>query len=275
MREDIIEYIGIEPGPTSIILVGVHGDEKCGPEALDKMLPILKIKRGRVLIGYGNPIAIQQDVRFVESNLNRMFKPDHMLSEKDKESYEYNRAQFLKKYFIQSDVLLDIHASSTPASQKFLICEENSTDIVKYLPFPVIVSGFDNVEPGGTDYYMNQIGKIGICAECGYESDKISTVVAIETIKAFLRIQGHIEGKIELQNQTFIQMKELYLTETNNFYLSRLFNDFEIIEENELIGVDGDKEVRASKESIILFAKNRQRVGEEAFLLGEIKRPHD
>src|ERR1700674_4153678 len=114
MTDEVIELIGKEKGSTSMILVGVHGDEKCGVEAINKILPNLQIEKGRVLIAYGNPRAIELNIRFTEANLNRMFKSNDHLSESDKKSYEYKRAQFLKKYLDQADALLDVHASFTP-----------------------------------------------------------------------------------------------------------------------------------------------------------------
>ena len=89
--KEIIELNGIQPGPTSMILVGVHGNERCGNEAVEELLPTLSIEKGRVIIVQGNPRAIEQNVRFTEMNLNRMFKPDDQLSVEEKQSYEYSR----------------------------------------------------------------------------------------------------------------------------------------------------------------------------------------
>ncbi|MEI6479932.1 MAG: succinylglutamate desuccinylase/aspartoacylase family protein [bacterium] len=271
MYENVIELVGREPGPTSMILVGVHGNEKCGVEALNKILSKLEIQKGKAFFAYGNPQSIDQNVRYTEANLNRMFKSDELLSEKEKESYEYSRAQFLKKYLDQADVLLDIHASYTPASQRFIICEPNSKEIVKYLPFSLIVSGFDQVEPGGTDYYMNSIGKIGICVECGYLGDQKSTEIAEESIYTFLRAREHVSGERQIYTQNYIQMYSIYITK-NNFKLTKEFSDFEEINLGQVIGTDGKEEVRAQKDSIILFARNVETGGEEAFLLGEKKK---
>src|SRR3990172_7593766 len=126
MFEEIVRVTGKKDGPTSIILAGVHGDEKCGVEALEAVLPTLKIEKGEVFIGYGNPEGIKKNQRYIEVNLNRMFKKDDALSEGDKTSYEYKRAQFLKNYLNQSDALLDIHASRTPTSKAFVICEASA-----------------------------------------------------------------------------------------------------------------------------------------------------
>lgn len=272
MYENIIELHGKKDGPSSMILVGVHGDERCGIEAIGKILPSLKIQRGRVLIGYGNPKAVEQNVRFVESNLNRLFRPDSELSSEQKSSYEYSRVQFLKKYFNQADVLFDVHASSIPNSERFVICEKNAKEIVKYLPVNLLVSGFDNVEPGGTDYYMNSMSRIGICLECGFKGDLQSTQMAEESILAFLKARGHIANNLVSQKQSYVKVYKKYFAKTNSFTLSKPFANFEVVKKNQLIGIDGQEEVRATKQSLILFAHNASNVGDEVFLLGEKKK---
>lgn len=272
--EEVIELVGVQSGPTSMILVGVHGDEKCGIEALEKILPTLQIERGRVLVAYGNPRAIEQNVRFTEANLNRMFKPDDQLSESDRKSYEYERAQYLKKYLDQTEALLDVHASFTPGSRRFVIGEENAKGIIQFLPFDLVITGITDVQPGGTDDCMDKQGKPGICVECGFLGDPASTEIAEQAILAFLLARGHISGDISITPQSYIHAYLQYFTQTSNFVLTKQFSDFEEIEANQLIGVDGDKEVRASKDSVILFARNREQVGDEAFVLAEhIKSP--
>jgi len=271
MFEEIAQLVGKGKGPISIILAGVHGDEKCGVETLEKILSALEIERGRVLFGYGNPRAIKINKRFTEANLNRMFKNYNLLSKNEKESYEYKRAQFLKIYFSQADALLDIHMSFTPKSRPFIICEANAKGIIEYLPIDLIVSGFDKVEPGGTDYYMNSIGKIGVCVECGYLGSPESAEIAERSILAFLEARRHISNNATPAKQSYIQMYDLYTIKTNNFTLSKPFNDFEEISKDQIIGIDGRKQVRVEKDSVILFARNRKQVGEEAFLLGEKK----
>lgn len=271
MVEDFFELVGKKSGPTSIILAGIHGDEKCGVEAIQKILPNIEIERGKVLFGYGNPRAIEANKRYIEVNLNRMFKDDQEISDKEKNSYEYHRAQLIKKYLNQSDALLDIHASFTVKSKPFLICEENAKNIVEYLPVDLVVSGFDEVEPGGTDYYMNSMNKIGICIECGYLGDPESSLIAEQSIYAFLAARLHITSSIAHQEQSYIHVNDLYITKTDNFVLQKSFHDFEEISKGQIIGVDGKLQVRAQKDGVILFARNRKQVGEEAFLLGENK----
>lgn len=269
MFEEIIQLDGKNDGPTSIILAGVHGDEKCAIEALEKTLLNFSIENGRVFFGYGNPRAIEENKRFIEANLNRMFKDDKLLSVDERKSYEYKRAQFLKKYLDKSEALLDLHASHTPNSKHFIICEKNSREVVKYLPGDFIVSGFDALEPGGTDSYMNSNGKMGICMECGYIEDPESIKVAETGILAFLKARGHIANDEKVKKHTRIHFDYLYKTKTNNFILAKSFDDFAEISKGQLIGIDGGEEIIAERDAVILFARNRNKIGDEAFLLGK------
>jgi succinylglutamate desuccinylase len=268
MFENFIEIKGQENGPISIILAGVHGNERCGVEALKKILPDLVIGRGTVFFGRGNPRALKVGKRFIAVNLNRLFRRDDELSNADKAGYEYRRAKVIRNYLDRADALLDIHASSIPNTKPFAVSEPEAGKIVKYLPAKIFVSGFDKVEFGGTDYYMNQAGKIGICLECGYLGDPQSTKIAEDSIFAFLKARGHLTNDLIPRRQSRVEMYQKYFTKTDNFVLAKSFGNFETVDKNQLIGTDGREEVRAPKRSLILFAHDCQEVNSEAFLLG-------
>ncbi|MBN1779373.1 MAG: succinylglutamate desuccinylase/aspartoacylase family protein [Candidatus Buchananbacteria bacterium] len=272
MTKDFIELKGKQAGPTSVILVGVHGDEKCGLLAIKKILPRLKIEEGLVLIGVGNPLAAQRNKRYIQADLNRMFKPAKSILASDKKSYEYKRAQVLKRYLKQADFLLDLHSSASRKSKPFIICQANARKIIQYLPVGLVVSGFDQKEPGGTDYYMNKIGKVGICVECGYTKDKKSTLLAEKSILNFLKAAGNIENNLTAGNKKiYFKIFQLYRNKTDNFVLKKQFADFEKINAGQIIGVDGSRQIKAKKSGLILFAHNRSQAGREAFLLLEQK----
>ena len=269
--EKFVELRGVEDGPTSVILAGVHGDERGGIEALKELLPDLTIQKGRVFLGYGNPRAIVENKRFTEANLNRMFKDDSLLSLEERGSYEYARAQVIKTYLDEASALLDLHASYVPDSPPFIICEPNAQEIVEHLPTDTVVAGFDAVQPGGTDYYMNAKGGAGICVECGYLSDKDSVGVAKDAILRFLAARGHISGNFISIDKTYFSIYEMYVTKSSEFKLAKKFRDFDTLPPGTLIGLDGSMEISAPKESMILFARDCNGAGQEAFLLGEQK----
>jgi succinylglutamate desuccinylase len=270
MTDEVIEKKGPQPGPINMVIVGTHGNEMCGVQVLEELLPTLQIESGTVYFAYGNPRAIEENVRFVEKNLNRMYKPKNELTDEEKNSYEYNRAIYLQEYLNRSESVLDIHASTNPKSRPFIICEKNAECIYPSLPVDTVVYGFDENEPGGTDYYMNRIGKIGICVECGYLGDEASSVKARESILQFLSLHGHITyPRTTEKTPKRFQIHTLYLTKTNHFRLRKEFSDFQVVAQGEEIGVDGEEAVTCDRDSIILFPHNADKIGQEVFLLGE------
>jgi succinylglutamate desuccinylase len=267
MLEEIVEIKGKQKGPTSIIIAGIHGNEDCGPKAFQKILPKLKIEKGRIFFIYGNPLALRNKKRFIDYDLNRLFKNARTLSKQEKTSYEYQRALLIKKCLRKATALLDIHASQTRGSQPFIICEPKSYKLATYLPANIIISGFDKFEPGGTDYFMNRLGKKGICLECGYAGAMGATKIAESGIMAFLKALNHLPNKTASTNKQLYKISSLYRTKTKKFQLTREFRDFEIIEAGQTIGLDGSEKIIAHQKCSILFARNRKMIGAEAFIL--------
>lgn len=107
-------------------------------------------------------------------------------------AYEDIRAQELLPFLRESDVLLDIHNTlNTENSIPFLISEHANMD--QYFPVDTVVSGLDVLHPGGSDGYMNSIGKVGLCIESGSIYDPRGTEIARDSVLNFLCATGAIE----------------------------------------------------------------------------------
>lgn len=262
----VFKFTGARPGPTIGVVVGVHGNERAGIRAMDEILRRkLHVLRGVVYILYGNPRAIQRQVRFTDENLNRCFQ----MRTKRRASYEYKRAQELKPILRACDVVLDVHSTGIKNSKAFIIAEKNSAGITRYLPVPIICSGFDRIEPGGVDYYMNKRGKIGMCIETGYLDSRQSYRIAWKGIMDFLKVMGTLSGKVARVRQQSMCAYFLYRSKTTKFTLAHPFGNFDIVKAQEPIGYDGDELIVADKKSHIIFAHNRNKKGDECFILAE------
>lgn len=258
---------GAHPGNTSVIFVGVHGNETPGIEAL-RAFDATRIVAGEVRFALGNPRAVAQNVRFVEANLNRMFREEGLRAQ-ERASYEYGRAQELIPLITGAHALLDIHASNSPQSEPFCICEPHAFALAALLPAQRLVSGFDALEPGGTDGYMNRCGGKGICFEAGYIHDPASIMRATWALETFLHAQGHLAEAPVFAHQPpqELTMEELYHTQ-EHFIPAKTFADFEAVSKGTVIGTDGGKAVCASADGVVLFVRAREHAGEEAFLFG-------
>ncbi len=263
----IFEIKGPSFGKTVAILAGVHGNEICGVRAFDAILPVLKIDCGRVIFICANMGAIKQNKRFIDCNLNRCFlknQPAEMA-----QTLEGKTAREIMPYLEQADLMLDIHASFTKDSAPFIICSENNVKIAKIFDSDLVVTNFDSFEPGSTDYFMNLQKKPGFCFECGFLGNEKTQIIAESAIKKFLTYAGCIKSKLELKERAIKHYKlaSLYKNKAAKFKTSRYFPDFERFNEKTLVGAEGDKNIYCEKGDIILFARDRESLNEECFLI--------
>ncbi|MGM1052335.1 MAG: succinylglutamate desuccinylase [Pseudomonadota bacterium] len=79
----LLELVPHHPGPAAracVLSVGIHGNETAPMELLEGLLG--RLTRGELRLGaptlviLGNPEATRQGVRFIGTNLNRLFRPD-------------------------------------------------------------------------------------------------------------------------------------------------------------------------------------------------------
>ena len=257
-------------GPNLVIMAGVHGDEPCGVVALREAMSKYTITRGRITWIIGSPEAVINSRREYQTNLNRMFRADWLLSKFEKQTYEYVRSRELMPILAEADALLDIHSSTTPDTIPFVICESQSYQTAALLPVTIVVSGIDTLHPTGTDAYVNEKGRQGICIECGNHNDLQAVEVAKEAIKSFLCAFGVIQIE-ELASpiaQRYIKAEWIYKNKSK-FLLAKDFPEFARINEGEVIGYDGGKAIYANTSGVILFPQNCTESGREAFVFGK------
>ena len=248
------------------VFCGVHGNEKVGILAVKEVIRTVTIRSGAVYFVFANLKAIEKNKRFVDKNLNRCF-----FDKQDGTSYEEKRANDLIKILKKSDALLDIHASNCSNTIPFVITE-NSFEIVKGMNFKIIATGFDNVEPGATDEYMKNRGKIGICLECGYAKKSTENVdLAYNSILQFLQYFDAIEDKIPKHNvqQKFLHVSEVQKVTSKEFKLTKTFADFEELKKGFVIATDKGKKYIAKENRVILFGSPGKPIGAEAYILGK------
>src|SRR5699024_4740126 len=73
------------PGPLIFMIGGIHGNEQAGVLALEYLIKMLEVEpvtnekfvfSGRLVALRGNLQALQKKTRFVDRDLNRMFRPE-------------------------------------------------------------------------------------------------------------------------------------------------------------------------------------------------------
>lgn len=257
---------GKQPGPVLAIFAGVHGNEKAGIMALDWAKENLTVNSGTVYLVVANPQAAAASVRQINKNMNRCF-----LAGNNGMTYEDGRSRELMQLLDGCDALLDLHASSSDQCSPFIICEPPSFTVAKLFGVPLISTGWDAIEPGATDGYMFRAGKPGICVEC-YGKAELETGVALakECLLRFLAWFGVIDYEYDMPKEEpkLFCAQAAIRRQTDDFYFSRTFVDFEALTPGELIATDGAIKYFAQPGDVLLFPDEKAKIGDEVFVLG-------
>ncbi|KAL3798580.1 hypothetical protein HJC23_011884 [Cyclotella cryptica] len=218
-------------GPRRVlVLVGIHGNEQCGVEAVKIMLQRKALFTGdadvrsqdldvndnwkqpmdelfdrmTVEILLGNPQAVEMNTRFMKKNLNRLFDI-HMLcndasAEEEGYMYELQRAKLIAESIRCADIVLDIHSTSADVGSFALPSSMAlSEQLAKCLPVKYVVESLAHMTlDGGTTLDCALLHDVpGICVECGQHShpDVVSRAAAI--ISSFLIMQVSVEDGLQ------------------------------------------------------------------------------
>lgn len=263
----VITKKGKKKGKNLVILAGIHGNEVCGIEAFNALIPRIKIERGAVTFIYANKEAQRQNKRQIEYNLNRAFYKEQQTE--IRETSEGKTAKEIMPYLEKAEMMLDIHASFTPDSRPFVICDKQWLADARIFDTDIASYNWDEFEPGSTDYYMNLQQKPGFCYECGYLGEREATKRAEKAILQFLTFAGALKGKlVKKQDQRVIKIVALYRNKTAPFQKAQEWKDFEELTERSIIRKEGAQEVYGEKGDILLFVRDAKEKGEECFLRG-------
>ncbi|MEZ5003462.1 MAG: succinylglutamate desuccinylase/aspartoacylase family protein [Chitinophagales bacterium] len=198
--EDTKRMIGSiekDRGPILLLVAGIHGNEPAGIQALNEMMLQLSNMRekinGSVYAILGNMKALQQNTRYIDTDLNRMWSPDVKL-EDIMDLSEYEEYQEIKDIIsvIKSKqnerplILLDLHTTSAE-SLPFILCsnEPRNRRLVIPIPAPTIL-GVENRIKGTLMNYLNDMGDAAIVFEAGSHSDPASVTYHKSIIQLLL-----------------------------------------------------------------------------------------
>ncbi|MCE9585512.1 succinylglutamate desuccinylase/aspartoacylase family protein [Candidatus Nomurabacteria bacterium] len=259
---------GKEKGPVLAVFSGIHGNEKVGVLAVKEIIKEIKIKKGIIYFVVANPLAVKKNVRMLDKNLNRCFLKDN--KEKNKEDII---ARVLMKILDKSNALLDLHAFNDPKGNPFIICGKKNLNIASIFDVNIISYGWNKIEPGATDGYMENQNKIGICLECGpvskpEEYKEFAKKQIYKFIDYFNLMDFHVSNK-KRTNKKIVQVTKVLKAKTNNFNFMKDYKNFELLPDNAVFAIDGIKKIKSKKNECIIFPRKNQKIGAEACIVGK------
>ena len=290
---------GALPGPTLIILGGIHGNEPAGVLAATRVLPRLKerkaLLRGEVILLRGNTRALGRNVRYVDADLNRQWKADNgwmvnsnlptgseVMEQRElfatiKEAVSRARGEI---YF------LDLHTTSAHG-EPFATVGDTMRNRRFALKFPLtIVLGLEEQLEGTLLEYVNNLGAITLGFEAGQHQAissvdhheaviwhaavaagnlRFEDVPELKQLRSVLEDAGRGTRVIEVRHRHPIQPQD-------NFRMEPGFKNFQPITRGQLLARDQSGEIKSLETGLILLPLY-QALGDDGFFLArEVKR---
>lgn len=192
------------PGPMLAIVGAIHGNERCGLSAIERLREeltggALELSAGTLFLVHGNPEATLARTRHTPSgaDLNRLFDYD-FVSELDPRLWqpEHHRALALRPLLTAVDAVLDLHSTTAP-TPPFAIASRvaASEAFALALGLRYVTLGWDGPGLLGDRVLLGPLTRRerpGVAVECGQHDDPRAPEVAYACARAALAYFGMI-----------------------------------------------------------------------------------
>lgn len=290
---------GSEGGPVIVLFVGIHGNETAGVLAMGNIANALTTYNGRftgtVYAISGNLKALHEGVRFVDTDLNRLWEaqninknfPKSNGTEKPSE-YEESRhikttiEEILEKHREDAGefIFADLHTTSSESCAFILLNDTLANrEIARTFPAPQILGIEENIH-GTLLSYINNLGYRAIGFEAGAHDNKES----VKRSEAFIWLLFHNCGMIELSGNKIDSYKKMLhahpgvpetyyeiryhhpIQDPDDFRMLKGFENFDIIEKGTALAYENGELIEAPVSGRI-FMPLYQKAGRDGFLI--------
>ena len=251
-------------GPHVLINALVHGNEVCGVIALEHLFEAdIRPKRGKLTLGFSNVAAYRSfdpgdpmASRFVDEDMNRVWDVETL--EGDRTSSELERARQMRPLIDTVDLLFDVHSMQHKTDPVIVAGPlEKSVAMSKQLGTPEIIVADTGHAAGRRLRDYGGFGdpgseKTAVLIECGQHWEAAAAQVAVDSVYRWLLVHDMIAADVAEPNllplppsQRVVKVETAVTVQTEHFEFAQPFIGLEVLSKGDLIGTDGDHQVRA------------------------------
>ena len=291
-----------KPGyPVVVFFVGIHGNERAGVVAIQDILDELTEAgtepEGKLYVITGNLEALEQGVRYVDTDLNRLWEKFN--TDQDFTSLAKAGKSLPSEYFesleVKSEIdkilaaheqdrseilFADLHTTSSESCAFILLNDTIANrELAQKFPVPQILGIEENIH-GTLLSYINNLG----CRAIGFEAGAHTSSESVQRSKAFIRLLLHHTGLVKTDNRELgrcevemVDDSEMpsayyeiryhhYIEDVNKFNMYPGYRNFDPVEKGEPLAIDEGDVVKAPEEGRI-FMPLYQKSGNDGFLI--------
>lgn len=296
----LTEIHGHKGSPTIIIIAGIHGNEKAGIYALQKVIQKIdneKIKfNGNFYAISGNLNALQKNIRYDKLDLNRIWTSEHIESihssqngfnKEIKEQLEiYNIIKTILKKEKGPFYFIDLHTTSSDTIPFITISDSlNNRNFSSNFKIPIVL-GIEEFLDGPLLTFINEFGHMALGFEGGQHDDSNS----IDNCEAFIWLSLVYTGCIKKdfvkefklfkrrlsafsKRQEFFEIDYRYLISGNeDFKMDEGFKNFDPIAKGQLLASSDSQEITSSMNGRILMPLYQKKGSEGFFIITKISK---
>ncbi|MEM7202507.1 MAG: succinylglutamate desuccinylase/aspartoacylase family protein [Planctomycetota bacterium] len=289
-------YAAGRPGPTVIVLAGIHGNEPAGVAAQQRVLRRLRDERaplrGELVALAGNLGALRQGERYLRRDLNRQWTAAQVASLReqprvDDAEEDIEQRELLEQFDAIVDqaqgpvLFLDLHTSSADGSP--FVCLGDTLpnrDIALQLPIPVIL-GLEETIDGAVLEYFDERGLAGLAVEGGRHQapttvDNLEAAAWLVLVASGALPESAVTD-IERHRATLVRAAQgappvveiryhHRIAPVDEFRMQPGYEGFQPVQRGELLASDQHGDVRAPETGRMLLPLY-QGLGEDGFFL--------
>lgn len=276
---------GRDDGPTVVAVGGMHGNEPAGVKALEAIFENLKRKsehfNGRFLALRGNIKALEQQVRYIDEDMNRIWFPPIIddirqtprgeLSSSERREIKdllHILDQFIPEQPSHPVIIADLHSFSAEGAM-FAITAQNSAHIrlFKKLHVP-LVFGIEKTLQGAALRFYQDLGNITFAIEGGQHQNEVTIKNNAAALLAMLDEIGCVDSAdlpafsrhstyLKEQNKRLPAQVTLVhqhrVVPNDDFKMRPGFKNFQPIKEGEWLATDKTGKILARCDGYILM----------------------
>lgn len=293
---------GSLPGPTLIILGGIHGNEPAGVLAANRVRLRMQQRRaalrGEVVLLRGNTRALEQRLRYIDVDLNRQWTAENVrIAELENQSIR-EVSEFLEQRELLTVVrevvsrargeiyFVDLHTTSAHG-QPFATVGDTLRNRRFALTFPLtIVLGLEEQIDGTLLEYVNNLGAITMGVEAGQHEAMTSVdhheaviwnatastgnfrredLPELEQYQSRLKRASGGMKVVEVRHRHAIVPEDCFKMEPG-------FTNFQSVRRGKVLARDRTGEIKASETGLILMPLYQTLGNDGFFLVREVKR---
>lgn len=290
---------GDTEGPTVVVLAGMHGNEPAGVRATENVLDILrninpKI-RGRFVALRANIRALENEVRYINEDMNRIWFPsilETIRNTPESELTSSERIEVKRLLHILDDIkndagqviLADIHTFSAEGWMFTITSSEpRQRRLLSKLHVPMVFGIEKSLRGTALRYYQDQ-GFISFGLEGGQHSDNMTAFNTTASLVLLMQAVGCIEKQYvdEIKEyQQHLRSHTRYLpVETelvyqhiiepgDEFRMRPGYKNFQPIKKGEWLATDKDGKIFAGCDGYILMPLYQSQGNDGFFIIKE------